>query len=343
MATYKLIQDIEADDHILGPLTLRQFVFALVTAFLLYIDFILVVKGAAFLLIGTLPPTLLTGFFAAPFAGDQPTEIWALAKIRFLFKPHQRLWNQTGLKDMVTITAPKKVEHNYTDGLSQVEVKSRLKALATTIDTRGWAAKNLEVNAFTAQPHDPSSDRLVTANDMQENLAMPEETVPEGADVLDQQNSPLAQQFDQMIDQSNQARRQALMQQMEAAGQPAAAGPAQPAGQWFSQPTLTAAPIPTPTPVASVEATAEEEALIEERLKQQATAAQTSFGNMHALQPVQPAPAATAAATDDTTSGVTSVDPAILSLANNNDLSVATLGREARKNMGNDEVVVALH
>ncbi|MGH7158305.1 MAG: PrgI family mobile element protein [Candidatus Saccharimonadales bacterium] len=35
MATYKVIQDIEAEDKILGPLTLRQFIYAGVAAILI--------------------------------------------------------------------------------------------------------------------------------------------------------------------------------------------------------------------------------------------------------------------------------------------------------------------
>ncbi len=31
MATYKVLQDIEAEDKLLGPLTLKQFIFAVVT------------------------------------------------------------------------------------------------------------------------------------------------------------------------------------------------------------------------------------------------------------------------------------------------------------------------
>src|ERR1700752_5034677 len=110
MATYKLIQDIEAEDHILGPLTLRQFIFALVTAFLLYINFLCYAQHVAFLMVLFMPPALLTGFFAFPFGRDQPTEIWALAKLRFWFKPRQRIWDQSGVKELVTITVPKRVE-----------------------------------------------------------------------------------------------------------------------------------------------------------------------------------------------------------------------------------------
>src|ERR1700689_4826621 len=135
MATYKVIQDIEAEDKILGPLTFRQFVYGLIAAFFCYICVICVTKGAAFLLVFFLPPALFTGFFAFPFGRDQPTEVWALAKIRFFLKPHRRTWDQSGVKELVTITVPKKVERILTNGLSQNEVQSRLKTLANTIDS----------------------------------------------------------------------------------------------------------------------------------------------------------------------------------------------------------------
>ncbi len=47
---------------------------------------------------------------------------------------------------MVTVTAPHTEEHVFTDGLSSVEIKSRLKALASTIDSRGWAVKNVAID-----------------------------------------------------------------------------------------------------------------------------------------------------------------------------------------------------
>jgi hypothetical protein len=81
----------------------------------------------------------------------RPTEIWALAKINFLFKTRKRVWDQSGIKELVTINVPKKIERILTDGLSQSEVKSRLNALASTLDTRGWAVKHVEApnNTYT--------------------------------------------------------------------------------------------------------------------------------------------------------------------------------------------------
>jgi hypothetical protein len=67
VATYKLIQDIEAEDHILGPLSLRQFIFALIGAFCWYLSFIAFVKHGYFFLAIILPPGIFCTFFAIPF------------------------------------------------------------------------------------------------------------------------------------------------------------------------------------------------------------------------------------------------------------------------------------
>src|SRR5690606_17115265 len=136
MATYKVLQDIEAEDKLIGPLTLRQFIYAAIGALFLWLSYVLASRGAAFMLVIFLPISAVAAFFAFPWMRDQPTEVWALAKIRFMLKPRRRVWNQDGMKELVTITAPKKVVVDYTNGLSQQEVRSRLRALASTVDTR---------------------------------------------------------------------------------------------------------------------------------------------------------------------------------------------------------------
>src|SRR6266567_710266 len=110
MSTYKVIQDIEAEDKLVGPLTLRQFIYAGIAALSGYLGFLFASKGAAFMLAVFVPVTLICGFFAFPWGRDQPTEIWALAKIRFALKPRKRIWDQSGTRDLVTITVPKVVE-----------------------------------------------------------------------------------------------------------------------------------------------------------------------------------------------------------------------------------------
>ncbi|HET9174248.1 MAG TPA: PrgI family protein [Candidatus Saccharimonadales bacterium] len=374
MATYKVIQDIEAEDHILGPLSLRQFIYALVACFCLYVCFIGFTKHFYPLVALFLPVALLAGFFAFPFAKDQPTEVWALAKIKFLFIPRKRIWDQSGIKEMVTITAPKKIDKVYTDGLSQTEVKSRLHALADTIDSRGWAIKNVNVNMY-GQPSlldTEISDRLIDPSSMPQ--AVPEYNITASDDILDEKNNPIAQQFSQMISTSEQSHRQQLMERLkgvqDAAVQPTSQNT--PADYWFlnqpseppkvptnsvfqSQVVLPGTPqAPTIPSASNAVVTPAEEAIVE-RAKQQSSTQAVSYAHLKTIQPLGAAPIQSASTqiSNPVTSGsipsspsVHTPDPAILNLANNNDLNVATLAREAKRaiDSSNDgEVVISLH
>jgi hypothetical protein len=370
VATYKLIQDIEAEDKILGPLTLRQFIFALITAFFLYICFICVAKGVPFLLVLFLPPALFFGFFAFPFGRDQPTELWALAKLNFWFKPRKRFWNQSGVKELVTITAPKKIEHVYTNGLSQNEVQSRLKVLANTIDSRGWAVKNIDTYQLPA-PVDDNSDRLINIDNWPGQQEVPNYQLNAGDDILDVANNPIAQQFDDMINRSSQEHRSQLINQLNAV--PATVTPLStvPDQYWFMNQTqaapvgpLTATPART-TPSAPITTStmptvpdAADDATLSSQLKARASSKQISYGNLRTLQPLGasagPVPAGFSARsmigdrTNTSTTVTATSDPAILSLSKNNDLNVATLAREARAakhedDRLQDEVVISLH
>src|SRR3989344_6681371 len=116
MAVYKVIQDVEAEDKLLGPLTLKQFIYAAIALLLAFISFRLLLTseismviraGIIFLLSG---PMLLFGVLASPLGRDQPTEIWLLSRVRFLLKSRWRIWDQSGTVNLVTITAPKKIE-----------------------------------------------------------------------------------------------------------------------------------------------------------------------------------------------------------------------------------------
>lgn len=372
VSTYKLIQDIEAEDHILGPLTLRQFIFGLIAAFLLYVCFLVVTKHAAFMLVVFLPPALFCLFFAFPWGGDQPTELWALAKLRFWFKPRRRVWSQSGIKELVTINVPKKVERVLTDNLSQTEVKSRLQALANTIDSRGWAIKHIDAVGYSV-PEGSNPDRLI---DIPVDVPPPDGQAGAAPvdDIMDTDNSPIAQQFQTMINESTREYRQRLVEQLRqplpSAPAPAATpdqaqdqsqqwfmnhnpAPAQPApimaAPYGPAPALPASPLPAQPPAAAA-ADAGDDAALSAELKERSRPTQ-EYGHLRTLQPLGANAAADNAAPrvpDDSSTGVTvSSDPAILSLSKNNDLNVATLAREAQRalqgNGAKDEVVISLH
>lgn len=269
MASYKVIQDIEAEEKLLGPLTLHQFIYAAVAATCLFLTYVVIARGVAFLAIIFLPPAVVSGFLAFPWGRDQPTEIWALAKIRFYLKPRKRIWNQSGQKEVVSITAPKREIIDYTGGLSRGEVKSRLKSLAEMIDSHGWAIKGAAAPYVMpmAVQTTSNSDRLVAANFA--NQVGPQDNIQASEDMLDEKNNPSAKRLTTMVEASSQARRQKIIDELNqtvptptpatpAPAQPQtapvattkpkeqpkpAAPPKQPANYWFlNQPSATAVP-----------------------------------------------------------------------------------------------------
>jgi hypothetical protein len=352
MATYKVIQDIEAEDKLVGPFSLRQFIYAGGAALMGYLSVIAITKGAPFMLVVFLPPFLFCAFFSWPWSPDQPTEVWALAKIRFLLKPRKRIWDQSGVRELVTITVPKKIEKIYTNGLTQTEVTSRLQALADTIDSRGWAVKNSSVN-LSATPHfamptEVDSDRLIGYGSLPQPV--PDASIPAEADMLDEQNSPIAQQFDQMINSAAQKHRDAIIRQLDDNSSPAA--PKQPAAPpndyWFMhqntpQPggvpkdkvVFDASPVVRPGTTTDMPApgNADEDALAAE-LKNHAHQPDIASSHLKTIDPRGPQQPA-------------QPDPVTTDLARNNDLDVATLARQAHKarepKSDDGEVVIPLH
>ncbi|MDZ7744468.1 MAG: PrgI family protein [Candidatus Saccharibacteria bacterium] len=373
MATYKVISDIEAEDKLLGPLTLRQFIYACIVVVSGYIAFRLIFVSWL-LVLPLLPIMIFFGLLAFPFTKDQPAEVWLLARLRFFLKPHLRIWSQDGIQELVSVTAPKLPEKQLTKDFSQTEVKSRLRALADTIDSRGWAVKNVNVN-LTGQPSaaNGASDRLVQATSTPQPVA--DIDIGASDDMLDEQYNPRAQSLDKLINASGQAHRQQIVQQMKQAPQQTQE-PA--ANYWFmNQPSGQPQPgyntgkgtVITPgsndqKPSNQQPTTQEEQALLEKihKSKQQP---QPGSSHIKTIQPIDqnnPNPAQTTQpqpeapnqantpqqATNEhpqTSPQKTQPDPALLELAHNDDLNVETIARQANKHNDDDpeEVVVSLH
>lgn len=383
MATYKVLQDIEAEDKLFGPLTLKQFIFAGITIALGYFSFVILASGApifikVILISVLLPPILVFGFLAAPIGRDQPNDIWMLARLRFLFKPRTRIWNQDGISDLVTITAPKKEIAIQTKDFTQDEVKSRLKALANTVDSRGWAVKNVNTNLF-AQPgyltNTTSSDRLIDPANLPQEVSNIE--ILASDDMLDTANNSKAQQLNQLMQQSTAQHKQQVIAHMS--GQQAAQPPQNTSQDyWFlNQPAAPDAPLPQDyatfasqqvvapgaedaRPAAT--ATADEEALVHKVVEESQRAREHGLDHIKVLQPLhdrdgnlipQPAPDPVTPPAQSTLTTQSQpatrqdpVDPAILGLAQNDDLNIATIARQAEKiSKPNDdgEVVISLH
>jgi len=368
MATYKVIQDIEAEDKLIGPLTLRQFIYAAIAIFFGYLSFFSILKHAGFLAVFFLPIAAAAGFLCWPWSLNQPTEVWALSKIRFILKPHRRIWDQSGAKQLVTITVPKRNDISRTKGLSQTEVKSRLRALADVIDSRGWAIKNVNLNLYSQplpiMPYD-SSDRLINIASLPQ--AVPNVDVQPSDDILDE-NNPIAQHFQQMIVATNVSHRDQIVQQLQATinqqQSPSATGQlspptgtkGQPADYWFVHNAAPedipghnamfdeqlVSPSPGEAKADTIGTPVDENSLIQQRASK---LPEPVFAHMRTItfpSPTSKKPSAPPAKPVMTPQH----DPAILGFVSNNDLNVATIERLANQKQTKqppDEVIVPLH
>jgi hypothetical protein len=321
MAVYKVPQDVEADDKLLGPFSFRQFIYLIIAVMAIAIAWLL---GGLFIPLAVIPLPIVVffGALALPLKKDQPMEIYLAAVLSFYLKPRKRLWQPDGIQSLVEIVAPRMVEEQRTKDLSQSEAEQRLSYLASLVDSRGWAVRGVSL---------PEAE-----NAMQTDVYF---EAQQTQDVLDEK-SKVANAFENMIGQTEAERRQEALNRMHQPAAPAPPPPdpyialtppaaqATPADPWSSdtEPTISDVKVtfnPYPTSM--------HQAVI------------NPLGSSPA-QPVQPAQPP--AAPQSTSAPI--VSPDIINLANNSDLSIETIAHEAKRihekeeKSSEDEVVISL-
>lgn len=226
MSVYKVPQDVEAEDKLLGPFTFKQFIFLIIFTISGFIGFTLA-KVSIVTVIPILPIFLASGLLAFYHPKDQPAETKIAAYMQFFLKPKKRVWSRDGIHEHVKITAPKKIERNYTDTRSKQEIRSQLKQLSQVMDTRGWSLKRSEIQQPTSYQGIQYDDRLVapTTNTYQEPI-----DIHESDDMLDEAYNPTAQKFDELSQTTHDQARAAAIAKMKAATKapPVQAQPNQP-------------------------------------------------------------------------------------------------------------------
>ncbi len=217
MSRYKVAQDVEAEDKILGPFSFRQFIYLLVAAAGIALAWGL---SQVFLPLAVIPVPiiLLFGALALPLRKDQPMEVYLAAIVSFYTKPRRRMWQPDGINSLIEITVPEKVEIERTKNLSQDEAERRLAYLSQLADSHGWSIRHTRV---------PDAQGSMISDVYFE--------AQQTSDMFDD-NSSEARAMTRRIEQSNQARRQAAIERMQA---PPAALPAIADGQPLQQ-----APVP---------------------------------------------------------------------------------------------------
>lgn len=285
MATYKVPQDVEADDKLLGPFSFRQFIYLIAATIAGALSFFL---GRLLLPLFVIPLPIAIIFLvlALPIKKDQPMEIYLAAILSFYLKPRRRLWQADGRDDLVEMT-DELLEKDVVSlrDMTSEQAQERLAFLSDLVDTEGWSIKNI------GPLHDTVLEEASQAEDIHED-------------------SSVTQSFDAMIAESDHNRRQNLLHNIQFA-------------QSSTASTTTTAPQPATLPSTP-------------NVVQSAPTSESTPATTPPTPPLPPTPEPK------------NTNPAIMSLANNQDLTIETIAAEANRINerdllgGQDEVVISL-
>ena len=291
MAQYKVPQDVEAEDKLLGPFTFRQFIYLLVAAGAIALAYALF---QIFPLLGVIPLPAIIFFavLALPLKKDQPMETYLAAIVSFYLKPRKRAWLAGEPESTIEITAPKKADKPRARNITEEEAGHRLSFLADLVDTEGQSIRNV--------------DTAVRDEYIAEANAIP--------DIMDAAEA--GTNLNQMINQEEAARRAEAIEQLRAAMNKNNNLEQAPAAPTHEQ-TITP---PKPAPV------------LPKLITDSPVVVQPDLIEKKPAAPAEPKKSATKEA-------------AFKNLASNNDYSIETLAKEAKRleQQKDNEVYISLH
>ena len=333
MANYKVPQNVEADDKLLGPFSFRQFIYLMIVVAAIGVGYVLF-RILPPLVVIPLPVVVFFGALALPLRKDQPMEIYLAAILSFYLKPRQRMWDPDGIETLVQIAAPRNQEVQRTKNVTSGEAVQRLRYLSDLSDTHGWSVRGI---------HDPNGSSLNT--DVYNEAQQTQDPLDSGG--------ILAQNLNHMISQTDQRRHEEMINQFQAA----VATPSIPLQPQYAPPdpyTVLSQPqdapytaaLPTTNPFDTMPAPHFDPYPV--NMNQTVIQPLSIQAQMAQAQPVQPPPQPLAAPPQTTTSA-NPISPDIIKLASNTDLSIETISREAHRInekeaslSDSDEVVISL-
>lgn len=239
MGQYKVPQNVETEDKILGPLSVKQFIYviiALMWAFLMWRIF------SAYIIVALIFAFPVTGFFLLLGFGQRegvPFEDYVVAFIRFLIVPRKRMWIKDDSKEVIV----KDVEQPKNEfGQGKNVSSGQLKKLANIIDTRGnykdpsisLSADDNEAEIYAARIIGPAQVGSSTAAAQAGVLTTQSTTLRD--DVLDQTN-PRSEKVAQMLVTAEEITHDNAVKQVNQALQQNPNNPPNPVSPQSHQPT----------------------------------------------------------------------------------------------------------
>lgn len=141
---FQVPQNIDLEDKIIGPLTLKQFIILVVGGMIDYIWYTLF--DASLFILFFLPTTLLTLALVFAKVQDQPFPKFLGSLALFVLKPKLLTWGKT--PPLKIVEFQKKAKEQIIHPKHSTE--SQIQKLAVIIDTQGWGAEKRPENTKQA-------------------------------------------------------------------------------------------------------------------------------------------------------------------------------------------------
>jgi hypothetical protein len=145
----KIPQDVTREDRLIGPLTLRQFLYLLGGGGLIFIAYQYYAQAylylIEFILISFVVGSLTLALTFANVNG-RPFGLFILNFVQFLRSPKLRLWNKEITTPLKVTDEAKPVEQNPTHSPEKTATASQLELLGQVLDSGGNMNKNTSID-----------------------------------------------------------------------------------------------------------------------------------------------------------------------------------------------------
>lgn len=214
MGQYKVPQNVEAEDKILGPLTLKQFMYTLIAIGWAGLCFMLFSNIPIVMFTVAAPVTLLFLMLGLYQRDGQNFEQLLVALVSYFSQSRQRIWLKEPIVQSFTVT-PQKVEIEQSQR-NPVEVRSELDKLASIVDARGWAQPHDTAGVLPVdQPTSAAEQRIIMPSAAPAQAANVFDSAPEN-DIMDLQHSPLAKNLNELLNEAAAEVREEAVEAMKA-------------------------------------------------------------------------------------------------------------------------------
>lgn len=142
---FKVPQNIDLEDKIVGPMTLVQFLYVLSGSLIIYALFqVLYSVNLTVFIILAIPIALATVGLAFVKIQDQPLPYFAKAGVFYLLSARIRIWQRSTVENKVLAVAPTAKKEEVVFVPKKGIEKSQLEQLAQALDTKPLAGHEVQ-------------------------------------------------------------------------------------------------------------------------------------------------------------------------------------------------------